>query len=967
MKKLIYIGIILCVLFLVTTQSCLASHIVGGEVSYRFVSHNVDKTEATYQVVFTLYRDIDGIEFEEATNFGIYLQNADGSWTNYDVITEVYLESQDEFLAPSDPCQKQRLSEEKVESGTYRFDLTLPVQNKAYRITYQRCCRNHAVSNILNASTTGAVYDVVISPESQRLCNSSPQFAEYPPTFICVNSLLEFNHSAYDIDGDELRYSFCAPLTSGGPESHYRGCCDCLNPDLKTCTPPFETVQYASSFTYDIPILGNPVIDIDYESGIITGRPQQLGIFVIGLCVEEYRDGVHIGSVRRDFEFNVVSCISSVAAQIEADSTIIEDRDNSIYYFQSCTNEEIKLVNKSEDQNYIDHYTWRIYDEDHSMIFNLSKTQDRDINIPSLESGKYTGLMILNEDKNCIDSAQFIIDVYPEVAPEFSYDYETCTLSEVSLKDETLYGKSEEYTVEWIFENGDIIRGKNVQYQFDNKGEKIITQRVTDTHGCIYENIQPITWNPETPITAILDSKDQNNDGGNRMTYNYTFCHNEDIIIKNESKNEEDISSTDWYLYDQNQNQINYQNDAGISDLSLSNISSGNYHGYVIINAQKQCPDTALFNISIRDKKIPNFDYSYDHCERGAIDFRFDYDNNSEDVQDIIWTFSDGEQVAGDNISYQFDATGDHIVSVQITDSNGCTHASEQEVNWTPNLSSENPEYQYEEKVICPGDTILFFGNMISQEERYTHRILTVDHGCDSMTYELDLKVYAEPIVENIDTTLCPGEVYYYDGQAIKDEMRFGEIFVSESTQCDSLYRNVSVQFYEDPTIHLENTMTILPYQDYTIPLYVSGNIHSVTWEGSDDISCKNCLNPIIHTTDNQTLTATIETIHGCIHTRTISVDIDDSMNFYVPNIISTSDRKNNRFYVQSNDKVTYEYELMIYDRYGNRIHRCYAQCNDSTRGWLPENINPGVFVYTIFFKSNIKPNKLSGTITVLE
>jgi hypothetical protein len=49
-------------------------------------------------------------------------------------------------------------------------------------------------------------------------------------------------------------------------------------------------------------------LKIDSHTGIITGTPTINGPFLVGVCVEEYRDGELISTTNRDFQYNVGEC-----------------------------------------------------------------------------------------------------------------------------------------------------------------------------------------------------------------------------------------------------------------------------------------------------------------------------------------------------------------------------------------------------------------------------------------------------------------------------------------------------------------------------------------------------------------------------------------------------------------------------------------------------------------------------------
>ena len=66
-------------------------------------------------------------------------------------------------------------------------------------------------------------------------------------------------------------------------------------------------------------MLGNPIVGIDRNTGLMTGTPDILGQFVVGTCVKEYRNGELLSEIRRDFQFNVANCDPIVDAVIGMD------------------------------------------------------------------------------------------------------------------------------------------------------------------------------------------------------------------------------------------------------------------------------------------------------------------------------------------------------------------------------------------------------------------------------------------------------------------------------------------------------------------------------------------------------------------------------------------------------------------------------------------------------------------------
>lgn len=81
--------------------------------------------------------------------------------------------------------------------------------------------------------------------------------------------------------------------------------------------------------------MGGVPLQIDSKTGEITATPNLVGQFLVGVCVEEYRDGVLLSTVRRDFQFNVRVCSQPPFAQFttsesDCDGLTVEFYNNSL-------------------------------------------------------------------------------------------------------------------------------------------------------------------------------------------------------------------------------------------------------------------------------------------------------------------------------------------------------------------------------------------------------------------------------------------------------------------------------------------------------------------------------------------------------------------------------------------------------------------------------------------------------------
>ncbi len=214
-----------------------ASHIVGGEIFYQCLGSN------NYQITLKVYRDcFNGIPpLDNPAYIGIF--NASGVLVGNPVVSL----SADSLLpvTANNPCLVVPPNI-CVEEGTYTFTAFLPPVPGGYTIAYQRCCRNITLLNIFDPSNTGITIQQTIPDTALAICNSSPYYNNYPPTVICVDYPLVFDHSATDPDGDSLVYSLCAPYTGA----------DALNPQpLQPTAPPYTTVVYVFPYSASDPLL----------------------------------------------------------------------------------------------------------------------------------------------------------------------------------------------------------------------------------------------------------------------------------------------------------------------------------------------------------------------------------------------------------------------------------------------------------------------------------------------------------------------------------------------------------------------------------------------------------------------------------------------------------------------------------------------------------------------------------------
>ena len=243
-------------LFLVPNTK--ATHLMGGEIVVAHIGGD------DFVLHLTAYRDTLGIPFAGVANFDVYDMNDSLIMT-----VSVPQDSISGMLLPGVPYG--------VEVYSFTDTVTLPGAGE-YRVEWLNCCRNGAITNLSSPLAESMSLNATITHFGAGTTNSSPVFLAPPVTYLPQNQPWQYNSLPFDVDGDSLAWSLDTPLTNIGLYA-------------VGYTAPSDT---AGPFTLD------PI------SGQIDWTPDMIGNFVASIRIEEFRAGVKIGEIRRDYQMIVI-------------------------------------------------------------------------------------------------------------------------------------------------------------------------------------------------------------------------------------------------------------------------------------------------------------------------------------------------------------------------------------------------------------------------------------------------------------------------------------------------------------------------------------------------------------------------------------------------------------------------------------------------------------------------------------
>jgi gliding motility-associated-like protein len=629
--------IILIILFFSFSFCAEAGHLVGGEISYEQISGD------TYIVSLKMYRDCYASGLNVSTKFDSHVNLSIYDASNNSLIRVLQIERPADSTrlplvveVPCLPDPPDICILEMIYSDTLIIDIP---QNGVYLVN-QRCCRTSSVLNINSPTQFGSTYSAFIPGSNLFINNSSPTFSIVPPIALCAGIYLELDYSASDIDSDSLYYDFCTPYHGGGAGNSNTS----PLPDTPSA-PPFDTISWKNSFDKNYQISSSPSFEINHETGIISGRPDQIGTYAFGVCVSEYRDGLKLGENKRDFQMEVTPCDVEAAAAI--DSAVEE-----------CIGLQIQFYNKSTLGK---HFFWDFGDPNTTL--DTSSKSNPTYTYP--DTGIYTIKLIALGETGCSDTAFFTYNVRPKIIPEFTFVGKTCF--DNNSFDFEQGGIAKSTTQKYWVIKGDTMNIVPDQIgiynqRFADVGNHII-QLVYEDFGCvkIQEDTISIYQNPEASIVQPYQES----------CVPFLEQYSVDYLYAGSP-------SYTWYVndsfYSASENPIIQLNQAGFYDLSI------------VMITDSLCIDTVESNYldHILLLERPDADFGLNSTRLDMFEPLLQISDSSKKSDRIEFLINEELVSQSPFVELLLPDTGDYFVSQYAYNENGCLDSLSKKLRVVP-------------------------------------------------------------------------------------------------------------------------------------------------------------------------------------------------------------------------------------------------------------------------------------------
>ncbi len=642
-----------------------ATHIIGGSLTYQ------QQGVSTYRITLKVYRDCSSatafdpsITIEVLQSNGAVFAPSKNITINIGTITKLnpYV---DTCVTKPNVC---------VEEAVYtKIVSNFPPFAGGYDLFWQRCCRNGSLLNIINPLTSGESFYAHIPDNNLLINNSSPTWVNSPPTFVCQGLPINFNHAATDVDGDALVYKFYDP---------YMGCDNApgqvIGPNCPRDYPTFPgnvatftpVIWNGATYSTNNP-LGGAGLTLS-PTGLLTGIPPSLGQFVVGIKCEEWRNGIKIGEILRDFQFNVVSCPPLANANFTSSG--------------GCSGTVVTFTNTTAPV--ANTYFWNFGNTltlaDTSLATNPTYTY------PAL--GTYTVTLIVNKGTACADTAIKIVYV-SSVTANFTSNTAGCIGLPVTFKDGSTSAAGSSIT-NWSWKFGDAGTSalQNPTHIYNTAGTFTVTLVVTSSVGC-KDSIKHIVTIQNTPVLNFTANG---------------LCKGKTITFTNST-----APAANTYFWD-------FGDGTTLADTSLTTNptytypATGTYTVTLTVNKGSACAITFKKTITL-SSITANFTDNGPGCIGVAVSF---IDGSTVSSNSSLtkwnWDFGDGGTAILQNLTHTYIASGTYNVKLVVTSAFGCKDSIIRQV-----VIQNLPNPNFNSTGLCNGKTIKFTNTTVPPGNSY--------------------------------------------------------------------------------------------------------------------------------------------------------------------------------------------------------------------------------------------------------
>ncbi|KGE87431.1 MAG: gliding motility-associated C-terminal domain-containing protein [Phaeodactylibacter xiamenensis] len=294
-------------------------------------------------------------------------------------------------------------------------------------------------------------------------------------------------------------------------------------------------------------------------------------------------------------------------------------------------------------------------------------------------------------------------------------------------------------------------------------------------------------------------------------------------------------------------------------------------------------------------------------------------------------------------------------------------------------LLFSDPDYQLVTDTLCAGESVVINGTVYDQDRPVGQEVVqSIADGCDSVIIDIAL-LFAEPEAEITTTNpACEGLTGLIEigppqngfaPYTINAAGQILEVFSAIPVTIDVLAGDYTLELTDalgctvsqavsiaegiSPELSIDGPLILDEGDTITLRPLINFEPETIEWRPAGQLSCSNCLNPVLEASESTTLLLTASLGGNCSVSANVQIIVERMVDIYAPNVFSPNgDGRNDRFTLLSAPGQIDRIERMeIYDRWGNQVFtQTEFPANNVAVGWdgtfRGEPMGPGVFTY---------------------
>jgi gliding motility-associated-like protein len=293
---------LLAILFILFSGfAAQATHVLGAEIGYRHI------TGLEYEIYVNLYGDCSGNSYSNYFNQGTValVDVRNGGVAHATVICGRYGDYGKEITPVCDRdsndtrCKSPSGTVPGIAEFRFRANITLPSAGPNWTFAFAgqmqaggQAGRSSAITNLqVGQGGTGVIYIEAFLNNSLGP-NSSPDLTTVPTPFFCVNQTQQYNIGAVDPDADSLNFRLVDGISFNAGNT--------------------STANYLQGFSGSQPLSASS-FNYNAQNGQLSFVANQAQTSLVVNRIEEYKNGVLVGSMTREMNFIVLNNCSNLS------------------------------------------------------------------------------------------------------------------------------------------------------------------------------------------------------------------------------------------------------------------------------------------------------------------------------------------------------------------------------------------------------------------------------------------------------------------------------------------------------------------------------------------------------------------------------------------------------------------------------------------------------------------------------